>query len=115
MVKRLKRIGESATSQKSGGLASSGIGSLLFWLALGVVVTGCANLSEPAAFNPNQTGFASCQFAAEAHPAPFNRDDITYGESVRSRTGMTEAMRECFARLDRIRDNFGRAKLSGAQ
>jgi len=81
-----------------------GLGAPLLWLVLGSFVSGCTTLSEPAAFNPNQTGFASCQFAAEAHPAPFNRDDITYGESVRSRTGMTEAMRECYERLDKIKD-----------
>ena len=104
MVTRRKRMDESATSRKSGSLTNLGLGAPLAWLVLGSFVSGCATLSEPAAFNHNQTGFASCQFAAEAHPAPFNRDDITYGESVRSRTGMTEAMRECYERLDKIKD-----------
>jgi len=98
----VKRVGFPAALRNNCRQASAGIGPLLFWLALGVVVAGCTTLSEPAVFNPNQTGFASCQFAAEAHPTPFDRDDITYGESVRSRTGMTEAMRECFERLDAV-------------
>jgi hypothetical protein len=107
MVTRRKRMDGSATNSKSGGLANLGLGAPLAWLVLGSFVSGCTTLSEPAAFNPNQTGFASCQFAAEAHPAPFNRDDITYGESVRSRTGMTEAMRECFERLDAVASSAG--------
>jgi hypothetical protein len=104
MVTRRKRMDGSVTRQKSGSLTNLGLGAPLAWLVLGSFVSGCTTLSEPAAFNPNQTGFASCQFAAEAHPAPFNRDDITYGKSVRSRTGMTEAMRECYERLDKIKD-----------
>ena len=102
MVTPVKRIRFRAVLENSGSLTNLGLGSPLAWLVLGSFVSGCTTLSEPAAFNPNQTGFASCQFAAEAHPAPFNRDDITYGESVRSRTGMTEAMRECFERLDAV-------------
>lgn len=104
MVTPVKRIRFRAVLENSGSLTKLGLGAPLAWLVLGSFVSGCTTLSEPAAFNPNQTGFASCQFAAEAHPAPFNRDDITYGESVRSRTGMTEAMRECYERLDKIKD-----------
>jgi hypothetical protein len=100
----------SATKSKSGGPMNLGLGTPLAWLVLGSFVSGCTRLSEPAAFNPNQTGFASCQFAAEAHPTLFNKDDITYGESVRSRTGMTEAMRECYQRLDKIKDEAADAK-----
>ena len=110
MVTRRKRMDGSVTRQKSGSLTSLGLGAPLAWLVLGSFVSGCTTLSEPAAFNPNQTGFASCQFAAEAHAAPFNRDDITYGKSVRSRTGMTEAMRECYERLDKIKDEAADAK-----
>ena len=102
MVAPIKRISFLADSGKKGGLASAGTRSFLFWLTLGLFVAGCATLSEPAAFNPNQTGFASCQFAAKAHPVPFNRDEMTYGESVRSRTAMTEAMRKCLERLDAV-------------
>jgi hypothetical protein len=104
MVTPVKRIRFSAVLENSRSLTKLGLDAPLAWLVLGSFVSGCTTLSEPAAFNPNQTGFASCQFAAEAHPAPFNRDDITYGESVRSRTGMTEAMRECYKRLDKIKD-----------
>ena len=110
MVTRRKRMDGSVTRQKSGSLTSLGLGAPLAWLVLGSFVSGCTTLSEPAAFNPNQTGFASCQFAAEAHPAPFKKDDITYGESVRSRTGMTEAMRDCYERLDKIEDEAADAK-----
>jgi len=110
MVTPVKRIRFRAVLENSGSLTNLGLGSPLAWLVLGSFVSGCTTLSEPAAFNPNQTGFASCQFAAEAHPAPFNRDDITYGESVRSRTGMTEAMRECYERLDKIKDEAADAK-----
>jgi hypothetical protein len=102
MVTPVKRIRFRAVLENSGSLTNLGLGAPLAWLVLGSFVSGCTTLSEPAAFNPNQTGFASCQFAAEVHPAPFNRDDITYGESVRSRTGMTEAMRECYERLDAV-------------
>ena len=102
MVTPVKRIRFPAVLENSRSLTKLGLGAPLVWLVLGSFVSGCTTLSEPAAFNPNQTGFASCQFAAEAHPAPFNRDDITYGESVRSRTGMTEAMRECYERLDAV-------------
>ena len=104
MVTPVKRIRFRAVLENSGSLTNLGLGAPFAWLVLGSFVSGCTTLSEPAAFNPNQTGFASCQFAAEARPAPFNRDDITYGESVRSRTGMTEAMRECYERLDKIKD-----------
>ncbi|MGA0170522.1 MAG: hypothetical protein ACO3JV_12660 [Pseudomonadales bacterium] len=104
MVTPVKRIRFPAVLENSRSLTKLGLDAPLAWLVLGSFVSGCTTLSEPAAFNPNQTGFASCQFAAEAHPAPFNRDDITYGESVRSRTGMTEAMRECYERLDKIKD-----------
>jgi len=102
MVTPFKPIRCLTVLENSGSLTNLGLGAPLAWLVLCSFVSGCATLSEPAAFNPNQTGFASCQFAAEAHPAPFNRDDITYGESVRSRTGMTEAMRECYERLDAV-------------
>ena len=104
MVTPVKRIRFPAVLENSRSLTKLGLDAPLAWLVLGSFVSGCTTLSEPAAFNPNQTGFASCQFAAEAHPAPFNRDDITYGESVRSRTGMTETMRECYERLDKIKD-----------
>ena len=104
MVTPVKRNRFRAVLENSGSLTNLGLDAPLAWLVLGSFVSGCTTFSEPAAFNPNQTGFASCQFAAEAHPAPFNRDDITYGESVRSRTGMTEAMRECFERLDAVAD-----------
>ena len=104
MVTPVKRIRFLANLGHGRSLTKLGLGAPLAWLVLGSFVSGCTTLSEPAAFNPNQTGFASCQFAAEAHAAPFNRDDITYGESVRSRTGMTEAMRECYERLDKIKD-----------
>ena len=110
MVTPVKRIRFPAVLENSRSLTKLGLGAPLVWLVLGSFVSGCTTLSEPAAFNPNQTGFASCQFAAEAHPAPFNRDDITYGESVRSRTGMTEAMRECYERLDKIKDEAADAK-----
>ena len=110
MATPVKRIRFLANLGHGRSLKNTGLGAPLAWLVLGSFVTGCTNLSEPAAFNPNQTGFASCQFAAEAHPAPFNRDDITYGESVRSRTGMTEAMRECYKRLDKIKDEAADAK-----
>ena len=106
----VKRIRFPAVLENSGSLTKLGLDAPLAWLVLGSFVSGCTTLSKPAAFNPNQTGFASCQFAAEAHPAPFNRDDITYGESVRSRTGMTEAMRECYERLDKIKDEAADAK-----
>ena len=102
MVTPVKRIRFLASLGHGRSLTKLGLGAPLVWLVLGSFVSGCTTLSEPAAFNPNQTGFASCQFAAEVHPAPFNRDDITYGESVRSRTGMTEAMRECYERLDAV-------------
>ena len=102
MVAPIKRISFPVDLGKSGGSASAGTWFFLFWVTLGLFVAGCTNLSEPAAFNPNQTGFASCHFAAKAHPVPFNRDEITYGESVRSRTAMTEAMRECLERLDAV-------------
>jgi len=104
MVTPFKPIRCLTVLENSGSLTNLGLGAPLAWLVLCSFVSGCATLSEPAAFNPNQTGFASCQFAAEAHPTPFDRDDITYGESVRSRTGMTEAMRECFERLDAVAD-----------
>ena len=110
MVTPVKRIRFRAVLENSGSLTNLGLGAPLAWLVLGSFVSGCTTLSEPAAFNPNQTGCASCQFAAEVHPAPFNRDDITYGESVRSRTGMTEAMRECYERLDKIKDEAADAK-----
>jgi len=110
MVTPVKRIRFPAVLENSRSLTKLGLDAPLAWLVLGSFVSGCTTLSEPAAFNPNQTGFASCQFAAEAHPAPFNRDDITYGESVRSRTGMTEAMRECYERLDKIKDEAADAK-----
>ena len=110
MVTPVKRIRFLASLGHGRSLTKLGLGAPLVWLVLGSFVSGCTTLSEPAAFNPNQTGFASCQFAAEAHPAPFNRDDITYGESVRSRMGMTEAMRECYERLDKIKDEAADAK-----
>ena len=110
MVTPVKRIRFPAVLENSRSLTKLGLDAPLAWLVLGSFVSGCTTLSEAAAFNPNQTGFASCQFAAEAHPAPFNRDDITYGESVRSRTGMTEAMRECYERLDKIKDEAADAK-----
>jgi len=110
MARLPRRIGFVVGFGKGGSPASlSSILSLLC-LHLGLFVTGCATSIEPAAFNPNQTGFASCQFAAEAHPAPFKKDDITYGESVRSRTGMTEAMRDCYERLDKIEDESADTK-----
>ena len=110
MVTPVKRIRFLTVLENSGSLTNLGLGAPFAWLVLGSFVSGCTTLSEPAAFNPNQTGFASCQFAAEAHPAPFKKDDITYGESVRSRTGMTEAMRDCYERLDKIEDEAADAK-----
>lgn len=69
-----------------------------------VSLAGCFLKREDAAFNPNQTGIAACQFTAGAHPQVIIHERNPYGESVRTRTGQTQMMSECFKRLDAIAD-----------
>jgi hypothetical protein len=69
-----------------------------------VLLTSCSAKREDRAFNPNQTGIAACQFTAGAHPQVIIHERNPYGESVRTRTGQTQMMSECFKRLDAIAD-----------
>ena len=71
---------------------------------LAALLTSCAYLRERSDFTPNQTGVAACQFTAGAHPQVVVHERTPYGESVRTRTGQTQMMKDCFERLDAIAD-----------
>ena len=73
-------------------------------IVLATLITSCAYLRERSDFTPNQTGVAACQFTAGAHPQVVVHERTPYGESVRTRTGQTQMMKDCFERLDAIAD-----------
>ena len=73
-------------------------------MVLAVLLTSCSYLRERSDFTPNQTGVAACQFTAGAHPQVVVHERTPYGESVRTRTGQTQMMKDCFERLDAIAD-----------
>ena len=73
-------------------------------MVLAAMLTSCTYLRERADFTPNQTGVAACQFSAGAHPQVVVHERTPYGESVRTRTGQTQMMKDCFERLDAIAD-----------
>ena len=77
---------------------------LLTLLVLAALPTSCAYLRERSDFTLNQTGVAACQFTAGAHPQVVVHERTPYGESVRTRTGQTQMMKDCFERLDAIAD-----------
>ena len=73
-------------------------------MVLAELVTSCTYLRERSDFTPNHTGVAACQFTAGAHPQVVVHERTPYGESVRTRTGQTQMMKDCFERLDAIAD-----------
>ena len=73
-------------------------------MVLTTLLTSCSYMRERADFNPNQTGVAACQFTAGAHPQVVAHERTPYGESVRTRTGQTQMMKDCYERLDAIAD-----------
>ena len=77
---------------------------LLTLMVLAALLTSCAYLRERSDFTPNQTGVAACQFTAGAHPQVVVHESTPYGESVRTRTGQTQMMKDCFERLDATAD-----------
>ena len=73
-------------------------------MVLAAMLASCTYLRERAVFTPNQTGVAACQFSDGAHPQVVVHERTPYGESVRTRTGQTQMMKDCFERLDAIAD-----------
>jgi hypothetical protein len=73
-------------------------------MVLAALLTSCSYLRERSDFTPNQTGVAACQFTAGAHPQVVAHERTPYGESVRTRTGQTQMMKDCYEHLDAIAD-----------
>ena len=74
-------------------------------MVLAALLTSCLYSRERSDFTPNQTGVAACQFTAGAHPQVVAHERTPYGESVRTRTGQTQMMKDCYERLDAIADS----------
>lgn len=94
------------TSRSLGGEASAVHRSAHSFalMVLAALLTSCSYLLERSDFTPNQTGVAACRFTAGAHPQVVAHERTPYGESVRTRTGQTQMMKDCFERLDAIAD-----------